>query len=221
VAKHQKGVARPLADSDTQEEMTVVILRIKGGGDTLQKGLDALNRAFSSLSDVQVSNDGAPRRLSGSSGKHITVETDPQDREADAEEDDPSGSPEMEATQAGTPSGVRWKPRKYKFMDNLDLTQSGKPWKEYASESGGKSDSDHYLVAALWLTECANLPEFEAAHIFTLFRAVRWPEQADFSQPMRTMKAKKSYFSHPTARLWKLTGPGLDAARALQRLEIK
>jgi hypothetical protein len=225
VAKTPKGVVQPPLRAEEQEEMTVIVLRIKGGGDTLQKGFDALSTAFASLGSPQTAPPENTRKLAGNVGtRQLAAPVPADDSYADDEDEDEDF--EAESSSVQTPQteaipGVKWKPRKYKFMDDLDLSQGDKPWKEFASERGGKNDNDHYLLASLWLTESANLPEFGVGHVFTLFRAMQWSEQSDFSQPMRTMKSKKSYFSHPSKKTWKLTGPGLDAARAIHSVDPK
>lgn len=75
-----------------------------------------------------------------------------------------------------------------------------------------KSENEKYLLAALWITEKANLPNFTVSHVFTCFRAMKWNEQVDFSQPLRQMKSKDR-------KTWKLTQPGLDAARAVKNAD--
>jgi hypothetical protein len=226
VAKTPKGVVQPPVRAEEQEEMTVIVLRIKGGGDTLQKGFDALSTAFAALGTPQTAPSGNTRKLAGNaSARQLAAPTPADDSYSDDEDEDEDYEDESSSIetphQAEAVAGAKWKPRKYKFMDDLDLSQGDKPWKEFASERGGKNDNDHYLLASLWLTECANLPEFGVAHVFTLFRAMQWSEQSDFSQPMRLMKSKKSYFSHPSKKTWKLTGPGLDAARAIHPADPK
>ena len=225
MAKTPKGVVQPRLRAEEQEEMTVIVLRIKGGGDTLQKGFDALSTAFAALGSPQTAPPGNTRKLAGNVGTRQLAAPPPADDsyadDEDEDEDFEADSSSVETPQTNAIPPVKWKPRKYKFMDDLDLSQGDKPWKEFASERGGKNDNDHYLLASLWLTENANLPEFGVGHVFTLFRAMQWSEQSDFSQPMRTMKSKKSYFSHPSKKTWKLTGPGLDAARAIQPADPK
>ena len=225
MAKTTKGVVQPPMKAEEQEEMTVIVLRIKGGGDTLQKGFDALSTAFAALGNTQAPSPGTTRKLAGPANtRQLSAPPsgdDPGIEEDEDEEDFESDSASVDVTQSEATPGAKWKPRKYKFMDDLDLSQGDKPWKEFAAERGGKNDNEHYLLASLWLTECANLPEFGVAHVFTLFRAMQWSEQSDFSQPMRLMKSKKSYFSHPSKKTWKLTGPGLDAARAIHSGEPK
>ncbi len=43
-----------------QEEMTVVILRFKGGGETLQKGFDTVSQALAALGPPAVSQRRLP-----------------------------------------------------------------------------------------------------------------------------------------------------------------
>jgi hypothetical protein len=198
---------------ESQEEMTVVIFKLKGGSGTLQKGFDAINTAFASFGAPTL--PAAPsKRLANGSGKAggTTLPPDSEDQDEEEEDDDDTTVIDGSAKPAGKPR----QPRKYKFMDDLDLSLGTKAWKEFAAEKAPKSDPDKYLVAALWLTESASIPEFGITHIFTCFRAAGWPEQRDFSQPMRQMKSKKSYFTNPSKKMWKLTGPGLDAARVVK-----
>jgi hypothetical protein len=89
------------------------------------------------------------------------------------------------------------------------------PWKEFAATKNPKTDTECYLVAAQWITEQAKMENFIMNNIFSCFRAMKWNEQKDFSQPMRLMKSKKSYFDNPTRKTWKLTGIGLEAAQAI------
>ena len=49
-----------------------------------------------------------------------------------------------------------------------------------------------------------------------------WPTYEDFSQPMRNMKLKKSYFADTDKRgEWKLTDHGLDEARKINHPPTK
>src|ERR1035437_528296 len=49
MAKNGRGAVPP-SGQEAQEEMTVMVLRLKGGGDTLRKGFDALNHALAAMS---------------------------------------------------------------------------------------------------------------------------------------------------------------------------
>ena len=52
MAKSVRGSVPP-SGQDAQEEMTVFVLRMKGGGDTMRKGFDALNHAVAALAGQQ------------------------------------------------------------------------------------------------------------------------------------------------------------------------
>jgi hypothetical protein len=106
--------------------------------------------------------------------------------------------------------------RKPKFLIDFNLNSGDKSWRDYATSKTPKTENEKYLLASLWITEKANVPDFTVSHVFTCFRAMKWSEQVDFSQPLRQMKSKDSYFSHPSRKTWKLTQPGLDAARAVK-----
>lgn len=213
MAKTGRGAVPPIGQ-DGQEEMTVMVLRIKGGGDTLRKGFDALNNALAALGQAQTLSTAPPaRRLSAAVPAQGVVEDAEMD-EGDSEE----GSEDQATLDAGSSTGSNGKSRprpKPKFLTTFDLNVSDKPWKEFAAGRSLKTEYEKYLLASLWITENAGKPEFTLGHVFTLFRAMKWNEQSDFSQPLRKMKSASSYFENPTSKTWKLTGLGLDAARAI------
>src|ERR1035437_2032445 len=65
---------------EPQEEMTVVILRLKGGGETLKKGFDALTTAFNSLGAppqlMRQVNGALPKQLGGPAAPALEEEID-------------------------------------------------------------------------------------------------------------------------------------------------
>ena len=198
---------------DNQEEMTVVIFKLKGGSGTLQKGFEAINTAFASFGAPALPPAPSRRLPNGNGTKSVTLPADSEDSGQD--EDYPEdAAPVIDAQPAKITKQRHY--TKLEFMDDFDLNQSDIPWKQFAVERQPDSDNKCYLVAALWLSENAALSEFSARHVFTLFRAMKWNEQSDFVQPMRKMKQKSSYFTNPSSKTWKLTGPGLDAARAVK-----
>jgi hypothetical protein len=202
-------VSAPPKGDDSQEEMTVIVVKVKGQGDTLRKGFEAISNAFASLGALPAAANRlaavAPKQLNGAAAN------EDGDIQEDADESDPS----EEATPTSS-SPARSPLRKPKFLNDFDITTGDIGWKDFANARAPKNESEKYLLAALWTTEKANIPDFTISHIFTCFRAMKWNEQIDFSQPMRQMKLKDSYFSHPTRKTWKLTHPGLDAARAVK-----
>lgn len=210
------GIPQALPE-DPQEEMTVVIFKLKGQSSTLQKGFDAINTAFASFG-ATLPAPASPRRIAaGVVTKDAgTVQAEEADatNEIDAEDDgEIIDAPIRQTAAKPQKAAPRSKP---KFLPDFDLNLSDKPWKEFANERAPKTDNDKYLLASLWITENGGMPEFTIAHVFTCFRAMQWAEQSDFSQPMRMMKSKKSYFTSTESKKWKLTGPGIEAARAIK-----
>jgi hypothetical protein len=199
---------------ESLEEMTVVILRLKGGGDTLKKGFDALTSAFSTLGPppqiIRHANGALPKQLGG-------PKLPPPEERIDEHADEPN---DLEigavSTPTHTPARTAAQPRKPKFLTDFNLDLGDVNWKDFATARAPKSDNEKYLLAALWITEKAKVPEFSVNHVFTCFRGMKWKEQVDFSQPIRYMKSKNSFFSHPSPKTWKLTQPGLHAARAVK-----
>lgn len=199
------------ADPEPQEEMTVVVLRLKGGGDTLKKGFDALSSAFNSLG----STTPIAKHVNGSLPKQLNGVVAPIQEDDFDEEPEESGVIDAGPNAPSAPTRTVAQ-RKPKFLTDFDLTSGDMSWKDFANARAPKTENEKYLLAALWITEKANVSDFTVSHVFTCFRALKWNEQADFSQPLRQMKSKDSYFSHPSRKTWKLTQPGVDAARAVK-----
>jgi hypothetical protein len=99
------------------------------------------------------------------------------------------------------------------------LEPEGKtPWRDYVNEKNpGDVEADRYLVGAAWLAEHGGFEKFTVNHLFTCFRAMGWDMQKDPSQPLRTMKMKKSFFDTAGRGAWKLTEIGLHEAKSLPR----
>lgn len=211
MARNGKG-SIPQRNEEPHEEMTVVVLKLKGGGDTLRKGFDALTSAFASLGPGTVitkhARSAPSKQLNGTVTEQAPTEGEPEVEEEPTTIDAVTVS---SSTPARTPAQ-----RKPKFLTDFDLTSGTTNWKDFAGSRAPKSDNEKYLLAALWITEEAKVPDFTVSHVFTCFRAMKWTEQIDFSQPLRQMKHKDSYFSHPTRKTWKLTQPGLDASRGVR-----
>jgi hypothetical protein len=201
----------PQVTQEEQEEMTVVIFKLKGASGTLQKGFDAINTAFASFGSQTVASQNG-RRIVSSIPKQIAAPSEDSEESVEEEADEPQVTDQQTKAASAKPR----LPYKPKFIPDFDLNQGDQSWKDFASARTTEGDKECYLVAALWLTEKAKLSEFTAAQIFTLFRAMKWNEQTDFTQPLRILRKRDSYFTNPTPKTWKLTGPGLDAARAVK-----
>jgi hypothetical protein len=130
---------------EEHEEMTVVILRFKGGGETLRKGFATVSDALAALGPPMTHRK--PLRSDEAAENHSPLVIDPPDVEDDAAEDD----------EAGGEQGRQGSPREYstpEFLADFPLSPPGvTPWKEYAATKNPQNLNDKYLVAALWLTE--------------------------------------------------------------------
>jgi hypothetical protein len=114
-----KGVrgSVPPVGPDAQEEMTVFVLRIKGSGDTLRKGFDALNHAVAALGTGQAAVTTV-KRLSAAQGK-VELPEDPELETVQADEEDDVVTIDAPAASGnGKPRSVS----KPKFLDTFDLS---------------------------------------------------------------------------------------------------
>jgi hypothetical protein len=192
---------------EEQEEMTVVILRFKGGGETLRKGFSTVSEALATL------GPGIPqRRLLNHSDNESSAQAKLVNSDEEAEEIDEG----FEESASDANGSERRGPRKPKYLSDLKLSPDGQmAWKEYATEKNPNTVEEKYLVAAAWLTLHGGVDIFKIDHVFTCFRAMEWDVRKDFSQPMRQLRADKSYFELPKKNHWKLTEIGLAAADKL------
>lgn len=212
-----KPAPQPPAGGDTEEELMVVVLKLKGSGDTLKRGFDTLNNAFQAM--IVPSAAPANRKAMASNGtttKQVGAASTTEEQAEEPEVIEAEYTDEAE-DEAETPPAKPSRPRSpyYKFLTDFKLDVSDEHWQDFAARKNPKTESEKYLTAAEWITKNAGLETFSANHIFSCFRAMKWGEIRDFTQPMRAMKAKDSYFENPSRKRWKLTGLGLKAAATI------
>jgi hypothetical protein len=198
-------------DSSQQEEMTVVVLKFKGGSQSLQKGFDAVTQAIAALSPApsnhRVIVQRGPAEITG--GEDIL--------DAETEEIDEVETTDAETGQTTT-KATRTK-RAYTFMDDFDLAPPDvQSLTEYCEGKEPLTENDKFLVASAWIQTHGNADPFTGRHLFTAFRAMNWKPQVDMTQPLRAMKASKSWYDNPSQGKWKLTGIGLKAAEAIVKV---
>ena len=122
----------PADGSQAQEEMTVVILKIKGDSGTLQKGFDALQQAFAALAPSHSRTRSiGPHQLPAADGQVI-----------ENNEEHPPGEPalgEDSAQEPPPPAKAKRSPSapRSTYMDDFDLSPLDVPsLKDYCSEKG-------------------------------------------------------------------------------------
>jgi len=208
----------PGSPDSQQEEMTVVVIKFKGGAESMQKGFEAVNNAIAALGP---SHAGHQRTIVQRTTAQI-VPPPANGKVIDAEVEEPAEEtrhPEEEAIASETANDGKPKkplPPQQEFLSDFNLTPAGVPaWKEFAAEKDPQAENDKFLVASLWIQTHGGADPFTGNHLFTCFRAMEWKTQVDMIQPLRQLKSKKSYYENPSRGKWKLTGIGIDAAKAI------
>jgi hypothetical protein len=209
----EKRYVPPAFEQPAQEEMTVVVVKFKGGPESMQKGFDAVNNAIASLGPTQPVH----QRVAAS---HPLAQLPPAPSQngyvlnAEVEEQEVEVSDPVPEVRPPTASAPAPKPRKpYSFLSDFNLAPDGVPsLKEYCAAKSVQSDNDKFLVASAWIQTYGGTDPFTGNHLFTVFRAMDWKIQTDMTQPLRRLKSEKSYFENPGGGKWRLTGIGLEAA---------
>jgi hypothetical protein len=215
MAREKKPSYAPLQPQQ-QEEMTVVVVKFKGGAESMQKGFDAVNNAIAALGPTQpvqqrviVTRPPAQIPAAPAQDGHVI----------DAETQDIADEPEAVEQTQETPAASNGKPKKplaphQSFLSDFNLTPAGAPsWKEFAGGRNPQTENDKFLIASLWIQTHGGVDPFTGSHLFTCFRAMEWKTQVDMVQPLRALKSKKSYYENPGHGKWKLTaGAGVPAA---------
>jgi len=199
----------------SQEEMTVVVLKFKGGSHSLQKGFDVVSQAISALGSSPQTNQRAvvrhqPAQIAAGNGEVLDAETGNLADEGATELDD---TQQQETGVETTRQKKAPATPKYVFMNDFNLTPAGVPsLTEYCTQRNPQTESDRFLVASAWIMTHGGADPFTGGRLFTAFRAMEWKTQVDMTQPLRSMKSKKSYYENPSPGKWKLTAIGLTAA---------
>lgn len=199
----------PPSDSGPEEELSVVVLKFKGTGETVRKGIDAVTQAIAALGGgtvIRQVNGRKPAQLAAATEDPVDAEL-PDPETGDEEAETAPAAPKVKKTPAQP---------KYSFLDDLDMAPAGKiSLKDFVAGKNPGSENDRYLLVSLWLQTEGGADPFTGNHLFTCLRALEWKYRLDVNAPVREMKSKKSWFTSPTYGKWKLTQPGIDAANAV------
>ncbi len=206
----------PASDPAQEEEMSVVVLKFKGSGETLRRGMDTVAAAIAALGNgahvtTRTVNGRKPlgQIVAPLAADAIDAEPiDTLDESEDSEEETTPAAPKAKKAP-GTP--------KYSFLPDFELGPAGKTsLKDFVAGKTAATEADKYLLVCWWLQTDGGTDPFTGNHLFTCFRALNWKPRLDVNQPVRELKSKKSFFDSPTYGKWRLTQPGLDAAAAVQ-----
>jgi len=101
----------------------------------------------------------------------------------DVENDEDENAQNSKVARAPRPR----KPTVPKVLE-LDLT-SGVPFESFANEHSPKNDVERNLVVLAWFKEHRPDEAVTANHVYTCYRAMKWPSGIDdFSWPLRALK---------------------------------
>lgn len=110
---------------------------------------------------------------------------DADDEQVEVEEDSGSEAPARAPREA--------KPRKPIAMKALDLDLKTEPsFESYANTHVPKNDTERNLVALAWFKEHRPDEVVTANHVYTCYRAMRWPAGIDdFASILRSLKSQQ------------------------------
>lgn len=206
------GRKQALRPDDEQEEMTVVILRFKGGGETLRKGFDTVTQALRQIGPVTqlTSSKSLPRPVDSTTNGI----DDSDDSKADLDSMTNEGVDATEVEASGRPDRtirVRKPPKMPKMLNDLDIKTGPKSLEDYAKEKMPETTQDKFVVIGAWFLNHRKLEEITVDHIFTCFPLLDWSRPDDIGSVFRDLKNKKQWYdkgAKPNA--WKLTITGLN-----------
>ena len=106
------------------------------------------------------------------------------------------------------------KPRPPKVLD-LDLT-SEVSFESYANEHLPESEPDRNLVVAAWFKEHRGVDAITLDHVYTCYRAMKWPSGIDdFSWPLRSLK-REQLMSSPGRGQYAINHLGLARVQKME-----
>jgi hypothetical protein len=215
MARDKRTPRGPDEPQSEQEEMTFIVMKFKGGSQTLQKGFDAVTQAISALgarthhSVVQ----RQPQQLPPTDGKVVDAEAHhlPEEPAADDSAEEAPVSGDGKAKKSSSAS-------KHTFLNEFNLSPpDGLSLEAYCTGKDPQTDRDRFLVVCSWIQTHGATNPFTGDHLFTCFRAMNWKTQGDMVQHLRQMKLEKSYYENPSRGQWRVTTIGLQAAENIKK----
>jgi hypothetical protein len=139
----------------------------------------------------------------GAAGELVDEEPSELDEEAAAAPEAPRPAREPRVRKPTVP----------KVLD-LDL-RSGVSLESFANEHPPKSELDRNLVVAAWFKEHRSEDAITASHVYTCYRAMKWPSGIeDFSWPLRALK-KEQLMTSPERGQYAINHLGIDRVQKM------
>jgi hypothetical protein len=189
MAKNQGGL-----DDRAKVKFRVIEFELEGGNTAVENSVRNLTNAI-----TQKNGAGAlPKpafRTNGNGPALPAASAEPEGAEtAENLEGMHVGEEEMVAPTPAKSRGSR-KPPVPQVID-IDLTSGDMPFAKYCEGKNLTTDTNKYLLCAAWSKEHRNTPMVTDDHIYTIFKFMKWPIQADVTAPLRSMK-KQGWFTNP------------------------
>lgn len=179
-------------DQKGKVKFRLVEFELDGSDATLQESLRNIASAM-----VRSGNGTATRALPTT---HSKPEPDGEATVETAEEEVVEASSEQRNGELFAP--VRPRPRKppTPHVVDIDLTSGPVPLKAFCTEKHPSSETERYLVIAMWLKEHRHIADVDMHHIYTCYRHMGWSTPDDPVQPLRDLKRKRGCFNKGQAR---------------------
>ncbi|MBM6593085.1 hypothetical protein [Microvirga pudoricolor] len=133
------------------------------------------------------------QRITAPNGTRAIAHQEPPEIEGEVEVEDEAQA--EEAPRAAKQRGPR-KPAATPQVLDLDLT-SDVSLATFAQKASPKSHAKRFLLIAAWFKEHRDVDTITVDHVYTCYRALKWPTGiADFAQPLRDLKGEQ-YFTTP------------------------
>lgn len=194
-------MAKPVKSSGTSRIRFVMVDAEIAEGD-VGSITQAIQNALRGPAPAQI------QRLPSSKAPEMNGSAAGHDPELAAEDEDIAFEEHIETP--ARPKGPRKPAATPKVLD-LDLT-SDVSLASFAAKANPSSDRRRYLVVAAWFKEHRATDAISAAHVYTCYRALKWPTDInDFAQPLRQLKHHQ---------LFEQTGKGLYGINHLGLAEV-
>lgn len=110
------------------------------------------------------------------------------------------------------------RPRRYATPKVLELDLTSDPsWEQFANLKSPKNDTERYLTVAAWFKDHRNVAAITTDHVYTCYRAVKWPSAIeDFNAPLRKLK-NLQFFTSPDRGTYAINHLGLARVEELPK----
>lgn len=183
--------APPKPTGTSRIRFIMVEAELADGGDLSQVTQAIQNALRPPAPAGRLAGPAQPRNNgSGTSSQaaQLVVDAEEQPELAD-DESDTADPDEGSSPAASTPKA----PRKFRSPEIIEFDLTTEPsFAQFAANRGPTSHHMRYLTVAAWFKEHRQLDAVTVDHVYTCYRAVKWPTDfEDFAKPLRQLKFRK------------------------------